>query len=147
MKPLIVIFLVLLGLIGSLNAKSQSVSITEKDMTFTDRDGTTFYSTRSRTVKLPSGFILKTASFQLPEDHPIVPEKGTKIIAMRFVLSYLTDESGEPILDDEGNKIPLEFITDEKVDINHKGKFNVSMHLNGAGHSLPVGWYDPTFYE
>ncbi len=147
MKTLAFLILLGFGLCYSFEAKSQAVTIHDNVMTFTDGKGDTFYSTRSKTIELPSGFILKTASFQLPEDNYLVPDKGTHLIGMRFILSYLTDEYGNPLLDDEDKPIPDEFITDEKVDINHKGKFNVTMHLNGAGHFLPIGWYDPTFYE
>ncbi len=146
MKTLAFFILLCVGLSFSFQAESQTVTITDNEMTFTVGNET-FYSTRSKTIILPSGFMVKTASFQLPKDNYLVPDKGTHIIGVRYVISYLTDEYGNFILDDKGNKIPDEFLTDEKVDINHNGKFNVSMHINGAGHFLPLGWYDPSSYE
>jgi len=139
MKTLTFFILLGIGLCFSFEAKSQAVTITDNVMSFTDKYDVTFYSIRSRTIELPLGYIVKTASFQLPKDHYLVPDKGTTIIGLRYVLSYTTD--------DDGNQIPDEFITDEKVDITHNGRFNVTMHLNGAGHFLPIGWYDPSYYE
>ena len=139
MKLLAFIFVLSIGLCSSMETKSQVVVVHDQNMTFTDADGAIHHSIRSKSITLPSGFLLKTATFQLPQDNNLVPDKGTKVIGMRFVLEYTDDENDK--------MIPIKFITDEKVDINHKGKFNVVMHLNGAGSSLPIGWYDPYLYE
>lgn len=147
MKVLALILVFACAILYSKETKSQAVVVMNSRMVFTDGDGVIFNSIRSKTVTLPSGFILKTASFQLPEDHPLVPKKSTRIIGIRFILSYEMDENNEPLLDEDGNMIPKEFITDEKADINHKGKFNVTLHLNGAGNYLPIGWYNPSYYE
>ncbi len=138
MKKLIFYLLLAFGLSGAMEAKSQVVVVKDGTMTFSDGVNT-FNSIRSTSVTLPGGYMLKTATFQLTPDHDLIPEKGTKIIGVRIILESETDENG--------NVIITKYISDEKVDINHKGKFKVVMHLNGAGYHLPFGWYDPGYYE
>lgn len=84
-----------------------------------------FVSISSRTTITPAGNIVKTATFQLPEDNFLVPEKGTKTIIITR-------------LDVAGVKL-----SDERVDIKKSGKFKVTFHMNGAGTASPKGWIIP----
>lgn len=77
-------------------------------------------SSSTQTVISSSGNVLKTIYFQLQDDHPLM---GLNlIISIRVRL-----EDGT-------------LIADEKVEIKESGKFKVSLHLNGAGTNLPIGW-------
>lgn len=80
----------------------------------------------SKTTITNSGNIFIEIFFQFPENHPAIPTSGKKLI-----------EVGLEVEMHGGGTIKL---TDEKVEIHKSGKFKVSLHLNGAGTNLPIGW-------
>lgn len=79
---------------------------------------TTNYSSRS-TISA-SGNIVKKLYFQLQDEHPLMGH-------------YLVF----------GAKITVDndtYLIDEMVYLKKDGRFQVNVHLNGAGNRLPVGW-------
>jgi hypothetical protein len=115
----------------------QSQAKVENDFTvvFTDDSGAEYEANRARKTISASGMIVISASFSLPDDHYLVPDKGTwpTLIEVQLLTS--------------NDKRELVFMSDEKVDIPSNGKFNVSLHLNGSGNALPWGWYTPNEEE
>lgn len=74
----------------------------------------------SHTTITPSGNIVKYVYFQLQDDHPLMGQNF--IFAARIKL-----ENGT-------------YLVDERVKLNSDGRFKITVHLNGAGTNLPVGW-------
>lgn len=74
----------------------------------------------SKSTISSSGNIIKTLYFQLQDDHPLMGQ--TFIFGARIKV------------DDDV------YLVDEKVDLKKDGSFQVTLHRNGAGARLPVGW-------
>lgn len=129
----ILVFIILTSFSYSVQAQAE----VENDflVVFTDENGVEYEAIRARKTISASGMIVISASFSLPIDHYLVPDKGTwpTLIEVQLLTS-----------NDEGE---LVFMSDEKVDIPSNGKFNVSLHLNGSGNALPWGWYTPNDEE
>lgn len=74
----------------------------------------------SMTTISPSGNLVKMLYFQLQDNHPLM---GTnKIFGIRVKL-------------DDGT-----YLVDERVELKRDGRIKVTVHLNGAGTRLPIGW-------
>lgn len=106
-------------------AFSQSLVNNDYSLFFYDKSGEKFESQSAKFVLTPSGNIMVSATFKLPNGHPLVPEKGVKTIVVR---QFVTDIFGE--------EHALYCITN----INSAGIFSVNYHLNGAGNLFPNGW-------
>lgn len=102
----------------------QAEVVFDKSVYFKDfATGESYESIDSKTTLTPSGNIVKKASFQLPGDHRLVPDKGKKYIT---VVMKTVDINGiEKIL------------ADLDVAIGKSGKFQVVLHLNGSGEITP----------
>lgn len=119
----IYLLLFVVGILSSYQAKSQAEVVVDKDVIFYDGEGGVFYSESSKTTFTPSGNILKTASFQLPEDHFLVPGKGKYYIITRI-----------KEIDLLGNQVTM---YDVNVAIDKSGKFTINYHSNSAGTIFP----------
>jgi hypothetical protein len=130
-KHVVVTLLFLLLNVFSFSVQAQAKVDNEFEISFIDDNGIPHPAVRAKKTISAFGNIIISASFQLPENHELVPPKGwwPRIIEVQF----------ETISKDG----TLVFISDEKVDIPSNGKFNVSLHMNGSGNSLPWGWYTP----
>ena len=93
---------------------------------FKDGDGGVFNSEESKTTITPSGNVVKTAHFQLPDGHFLIPKKGTNYLPVG--LNYI-DEYGEKHV-----------LANYNIKVGKNGKFKVVLHLNGAGSIFPLGW-------
>lgn len=130
MKALKFIFIAIFVLSTSVakEATAQAIVVHDAELTFNvphpNRDDAKIelISLSSKTTITPSGNIVKTATFQLPDDNFLIPEKGTKTI----IVGKLTVDGVQ--------------LRDERVEIKKSGKFKVTFHMNGAGTASPVGW-------
>lgn len=110
------------------DAAAQAIVIHDSELTFyvphPNRGDATMdlKSISSKTTITPSGNIMKTATFQLPDDNFLIPEKGTKTI----IVGKLTVDGV--------------LLRDERVDVKKSGKFSITLHSNGSGTSSPKGW-------
>ncbi|MEN8117673.1 MAG: hypothetical protein ABFS16_11880 [Bacteroidota bacterium] len=95
-------------------------------ITFLDGKGGKFKSISSKTTTTPSGNIVKTATFQLPEGHHLIPEKGKEYIPVGITI---TDGYGVKYL-----------LINRNIKVGKSGEFKVVLHLNGAGSEFPNGW-------
>lgn len=126
MKKINFLFFVLfiIGIFGSFNAMSQAEVVFGNTVVFKDKKGGVFECISSKTTMTPSGNIVKTATFQLPENHYLVPEKWTTYIAG---IIKETNVFGEEVV-----------MIDFNVAIHRNGKFKVEYHSNGAGNIFPA---------
>lgn len=120
---LLFLFLFVYTLCTTQNAYAQAEVSFDNIIYFTDADGNVFESVNSKTTLTPSGSIVKKATFQLPEDHDLVPPKGKNYIAIRI---KTVDIFGEE-----------HYLYDWNVSIGKSGEFKVVLHLNGSGAHTP----------
>ena len=112
----------------SFTANAQAEVIFDSDIIFKDGQGEVFYSISSKTTLTPSGNIVKTADFKLPEDHYLVPDKGKNYIATWIkATDYL------------GNEVVM---IDYNVTIDKSGYFTIKYHSNSAGTTFPRKYKD-----
>jgi len=111
-------------------ASAQAIVVHGNTFTFNDyKTGVVFESISSKSVVAPNGTMYKSATFQLPEGHELIPAKGAKrIISVGLGIDY----------DDDGN-VDVR-LKDARVDIKKTGEFKISFHLNGSGGYGPKGW-------
>lgn len=130
MKSLKIIFsaIFILTVFYSNNASAQAVIVRDNVLTFRfphpDRTSEliTIESVSSKSTTTPSGNVVKTAIFQLPEGNFLIPAKGEKsIIATKL-------------------KVDGVVLRDARVEVKKTGTFKVILHLNGSGTSSPGGW-------
>ncbi len=130
MKSLKFIFsaVFILTVFYSNSASAQAVIVRDNVLTFTcphpagDSRSTEFESITSKSIITPSGNVVKTAVFQLPEGNFLIPAKGEKsIIATRLEVDGIV-------------------LRDARVEVKSSGRFKVTFHLNGSGTSSPLGW-------
>lgn len=112
------------GIFSSFQAKSQAEVIFDNVITFKDANGDIFESINSKTTLSASGNIVKTATFQLPKGHYLIPEKGVKYIGARVKETNIFGE--------------LVVMYDYRVAIDKNGKFKITVHSNGAGTIFPA---------
>ena len=112
------------GIFSSFQAKSQAEVIFDKVIIFKDGEGSIFPSISSKTTLSPSGNIVKTANFQLPKKHYIVPEKGKYYFIVKITETDIM-----------GNQIKM---YDCNVSIDKSGEFKIIYHSNGAGNIFPL---------
>lgn len=125
------VMMFLLSLSFAKNTTAQAIVDNDFYLVFYDNDEVAHEAIRAKKTISASGMITITGTFQLDKDHPLVPPKGwwPTLIEVHLVT--------------DGKNGEQEFVSDEKVDIPQNGKFNVSLHVNGSGNSLPWGWYTP----
>jgi hypothetical protein len=130
MKKIRLVFLLVLvsSVFHPFHAKAQAEVIFDSDIIFKDGHGEVFHSISSKTTLAPSGNIVKTADFKLPEDHDLVPEKGKSYIATWIkATDYL------------GNEVVM---IDYNVTIDKSGYFTIKYHSNCAGTIFPRKYKD-----
>ena len=115
-------------ILSSFQAKSQAEVIFDKVVTFKDKNGGVFESIDSKTTLSPSGNIVKTATFKLPQGHSLVPEKGVNYIGARIKETNILGQ--------------LVTMSDLMVAINKNGMFKITLHSNGAGTIFPAIFKD-----
>ena len=93
-------------------------------MVFYDKDKKPHYSIHSKTTLSPSGNIVKTAVFQLPQGHSLIPENGKNFIAAKIISADIF-----------GNE---EMMFDINIGVDKTGKFKITYHSNGAGTITPA---------
>lgn len=76
----------------------------------------------------PSGNFLRTVSFDIDPDHPIMNFSGPRRI-LEVTMRYDTDGDGVE-----------EVITDTMAVLTRSGNLKFVFHVNGAGNRLPPGW-------
>lgn len=107
----------------SFDANAQAEVIFNSDIVFKDGQGGEFHSISSKTTLSPSGNIVKTAYFELPEGHILIPKSGKKFVAAKI--------TGKDI---DGNEVDM---YDINIGIDKRGKFKITYHSNGAGTIFP----------
>jgi hypothetical protein len=125
------IVLLAVGVSSSFQARSQAEVIFDNVVTFTDGNGEVFESIDSRITLSASGKIMKTATFQLPQDNYLVPEKGISYIG---AIVKQTNVFGEEVI-----------MYDVWVEITKSGRFKLVVHSNGAGVNFPAVFKDYIF--
>lgn len=108
----------------SFQVNAQAEVVFGKEVVFYDKQKEPHVSISSKTTLTPSGNIVKTAYFQLPEGHILIPKSGKN-----FVAAKITSE------DIEGNEVDM---YDINIGIDKRGKFKITYHSNGAGTIFPV---------
>ena len=111
--------------LSSIQTKAQAEIIFDNVVTFKDStiDGY-FESINSKTILSPFGNITKTATFQLPKDNYLVPERGLNYIIARVKKTNIDGEE--------------EVMYDAWVEIPKNGRFKIVVHSNGAGNKFPA---------
>ncbi len=90
-----------------------------------DDPWTTIESTGYKTTLTPSGNLVKTIYFTIPEGNYKIPEKGKSYIGVRLPFTY--DENGDPET----------YLVDSNVMINKRGELKILLHDNGSGIETP----------
>jgi hypothetical protein len=126
MKYFKLIFItILLGLCSlSFEAIAQAEIIIGNEVVFYDQDKVPHSSVSSKTTLNPSGNIVKTANFQLPKGHVLIPAKGKNFVAAKITS-----------VDIDGNEVTM---YDINIGIDKTGKFKITYHSNGAGSVFPA---------
>jgi hypothetical protein len=112
------------SIILSLETFAQAEVVFGNEVAFYDYDKEPHISISSKTTLTPSGNIVKTADFQLPEGHELIPEKGKNFVAAKITS-----------VDIEGNVVVM---YDVNIGIDKTGKFSITYHSNGAGTISPA---------
>lgn len=108
------------------NTSAQAEVVFGNTITFYDEDRNPFPSIESKSIITPTGNILKTAVFQLPEGHNLIPEKGKNYIP-----------AGLSVIDNNEEK---QLLINYNVKVGKDGKFTIVLHLNSSGSIFPRGW-------
>lgn len=120
------LFVLLLMILSPSNSFAQAEVVFDNTFTFVDKKGDVFESIESLSVVTPGGTILKSAVFQLPEGHELIPEKGKQYIPV-----------GLKVVDINGEE---QYLINYNIKVGKDGKFKTVLHLNGSGSVFPVGW-------
>lgn len=126
MKPLALLLLLFMGILFSFEAHAQAEIVLGNTYYFNDGEGGKFESIDSKTVTSPSGNVLKTITFKLPEGHFLVPQKGKEYVPVGIVSK---DETGK-----------VHAFINYNVKVGKSGEFKVVLHQNSAGYIYPLGW-------
>lgn len=129
-----VLFLVLTSLFISFSANCQSYHSGSDNVTLELKKpgtGEVVHTLTMGVEKLlitPSGNFLRTVSFTIDADHPIMNFSGPRKI-LEVTMRYDIDGDGT-----------AEIITDTMAVLTRSGNLKFVFHSNGAGTSLPRGW-------
>mgnify|MGYP000415733920 CR=1 FL=1 len=126
MKKFKLIFLLIFvsSLFLTVKTYAQAEIVIGKEVVFYDKDKNPHSSISSKTTLTPSGNIVKTAYFQLPDKHDLIPEKGKTFVAAKITSA-----------DIDGNEVTM---YDINIGIDKTGKFKITYHSNGAGTVFPA---------
>lgn len=133
-RPLLTLALLNLLFFATLQVHSQSALSTDDNITIDLIHPTTkevFYTLESgfeRIVITPSGNFLRTVTFKIDANHPIMKFSGPNRI-LEVNVYFDIDGDGEE-----------ELITDTMAVLTRSGNLKLIFLANGAGNRLPRGW-------
>lgn len=123
-KALVTSLILLSGIFLSGTAHAQAQANNSFGIVFLENSNLAYPAISGKFTKTPGGNILISGNFQLDERSGLIPEKGVRTIAVRYVL-----KDGQ----EEYEMLSI-------VNIPPSGRFSINFHLNGAGDFFPNGW-------